>query len=679
MVSMNTRLNIEKLDGNIVQKHGGSKQVGFKQLGPCVKTGVHGESHDHAAMAQRKLKVKQLEGKTNTDCLVNKQVHHGANVGAVIMKTRVPGQEGAEGNAAERYRGGNNMAALGVAAMIEEYAHESLTFKDVVACEIIWGKSKAEIWVTNGLLDEAKEIILGVEIFGTQSGNTLRVSRFRFSNGMSVRILLGGHSTLSLEGAKVSSGYCYLCLDEGGPQSEIPALVEATAYRRRLTIITKKNSKRRWIFKKAPHHETTTILHRESNNLSTSTTITERVSQAVCYDKKHASVATLALPEAPMLVEVSPLTKLPFSYEKHTSAAVVIQTSFRGYLARRALQALKGVVMLQALVRGQNVRKRAKMTLKCMQSLVRVQARVCDQRRKLSSEGSGFQGSVFSESNNDWGSHLVDNNFIAREEHSTHECDTHAFRMEQIQAMLHKTQVAAQKREKDLSRTLIHQIWRSDQNEHGGGHNESEEDWKWDQKHYMDQREPMKTIQIDTCQPCSLSPSWERSRNQRQRLNQNLFSSPVHRSHHPQSPITPSSLPRIKSSVKVHSASPRYLREERRFSLGGSVTPTLHGKPSYMSATASAMARIRPQSAPRQRNMPATDVERKTSARKRLSFNLSEKYNGGGVTDSEVDFKPGSPIHARTERRLSMSSCSKGRIEDEISGPSIGEEKRWFR
>ncbi|GJS01265.1 hypothetical protein Tco_0317773, partial [Tanacetum coccineum] len=41
MASMNTRLNIEKLDGNIVQKHGGSKQVGFKQLGPGIK--VHDE------------------------------------------------------------------------------------------------------------------------------------------------------------------------------------------------------------------------------------------------------------------------------------------------------------------------------------------------------------------------------------------------------------------------------------------------------------------------------------------------------------------------------------------------------------------------------------------------------------------------------------------------------------
>lgn len=55
-----------------------------------------------------------------------------------------------------------------------------------------------------------------MEIFRTQSGNTLRVSSFRFSNGMSVQILLGGHSTLSLEGSlsgnhdeeKKSKGSC---------------------------------------------------------------------------------------------------------------------------------------------------------------------------------------------------------------------------------------------------------------------------------------------------------------------------------------------------------------------------------------------------------------------------------------------------------------------------------------
>ncbi|GJZ61079.1 L-type lectin-domain containing receptor kinase IX.1-like protein [Tanacetum coccineum] len=237
MASMNTRLNIEKLDGNIIQNHEGSKQVGlkqlgskqvkFKQLGPGFETGFHGVqdeirvwfevelqgaqgnratedfwvSNDDVVVAQRQLEDKQLEEKTNTDCLVNKQVHHGANVGAFIMKTRVPGQEGTEGNAAERYRGDSNMAALGVAGVIEEYAHESLTFRDAVAYEAKQCDNNIYYWkYAPGLVVEAKEVILGMEMFRTQSGNTLRVTRFRFSNGMSIQILLGGHSTLSLEG-----------------------------------------------------------------------------------------------------------------------------------------------------------------------------------------------------------------------------------------------------------------------------------------------------------------------------------------------------------------------------------------------------------------------------------------------------------------------------------------------
>nr|GEV03150.1 zinc finger, CCHC-type [Tanacetum cinerariifolium] len=93
MAIMNTKLNIEKLNGNNVQKHRGSKQVGlkqlgskqvgfkqlgvkqvgFKQLGLNVETGVHEVSNDDTAVAQRRLEDKQPEEKTNTDCLVKEQ------------------------------------------------------------------------------------------------------------------------------------------------------------------------------------------------------------------------------------------------------------------------------------------------------------------------------------------------------------------------------------------------------------------------------------------------------------------------------------------------------------------------------------------------------------------------------------------------------------------------------
>nr|GEW28605.1 zinc finger, CCHC-type [Tanacetum cinerariifolium] len=70
-------------------------------------------SNDDTAVAQRRLKDKQPEEKTNMDCLVKEQkkVHHGIKIGANITITGMPGQEGAEGNVAEKKKVNESMEA----------------------------------------------------------------------------------------------------------------------------------------------------------------------------------------------------------------------------------------------------------------------------------------------------------------------------------------------------------------------------------------------------------------------------------------------------------------------------------------------------------------------------------------------------------------------------------------
>ncbi|EAY75778.1 hypothetical protein OsI_03694 [Oryza sativa Indica Group] len=59
---------------------------------------------------------------------------------------------------------------------------------------------------------------------------------------------------------------------------------------------------------------------------------------------------------------------------RREKAAMVIQKAYRGYLARKALRALRSLVKLQALVRGYLVRKQAATTLHRLQALMRLQA-----------------------------------------------------------------------------------------------------------------------------------------------------------------------------------------------------------------------------------------------------------------------------------------------------------------
>lgn len=218
-----------------------------------------------------------------------------------------------------------------------------------------------------------------------------------------------------------------------------------------------------------------------------------------------------------------------------------------------------------------------------------------------------------------------------------------------------------------------------------------------------DNRDHIKTLEIDMPRPCSYSaPTLQKSQSQNHQQKQaRLYSiaSPIHRAQQSfslhQSPVTPS--PHKTKPLQVRSASPRYLKEERSYS--AAVTPNLSSTycinnglsryatgtsgatatdtmPNYMAATESAKARARSQSAPSQRSS-ISKREHGGSVKKRLCYPAPQLHYSVGTACNvssqnlgSISFKSPHGGYYGMERLSNYSSCYTLSFGGEIS-PSL--------
>ncbi|XP_072984865.1 protein IQ-DOMAIN 3-like [Typha latifolia] len=175
----------------------------------------------------------------------------------------------------------------------------------------------------------------------------------------------------------------------------------------------------------------------------------ERSKHAYSVAQATAAAAEAAVASAQAAAEVFRLTtSTNFSGKSREEiAAIKIQTAFRGYLARRALQALRGLVRLKSLICGDSVKRQATSTLHCMQTVARIQSQIRARRLRMSEESQALQRQLLLKNEKELDSMGDD-------------WDDSLQSREKIEASLVSRQEAAIRRERAMAYAFSHQ-WKS--------------------------------------------------------------------------------------------------------------------------------------------------------------------------------------------------------------------------
>nr|GLL47776.1 protein IQ-DOMAIN 14 [Ipomoea trifida] len=138
-------------------------------------------------------------------------------------------------------------------------------------------------------------------------------------------------------------------------------------------------------------------------------------------------------------------------------SATTIQAAFRGYMARRSFRALRGLVRLQGVVRGNNVKKQTVNAMKQMQLLVRVQTQIQSRRIQML-ENQALQSQALK---NDKDGESTLSKWTQLTEAGNHEnWDDSTLTKDEIEERWRRKVEAVIKRERAMAYAYSHQLWK---------------------------------------------------------------------------------------------------------------------------------------------------------------------------------------------------------------------------
>ncbi|KAI0510670.1 hypothetical protein KFK09_011279 [Dendrobium nobile] len=360
-------------------------------------------------------------------------------------------------------------------------------------------------------------------------------------------------------------------------------------------------------------------------------------------------------------------------------SATTIQAAYRGYMARKSYKALKGLLRLQNMMKGQSIKRQTMNTMRSMQLLVRIQTQIHAGRLRMIENQNIHQNQISWRSSKETFSSLSKwnaTNQLDREAYN--EWDDSMLTKEERDANLKRKVEAVMKRERALAYAHSHQLLTTTPKIAHATHTDARSGgapvwWNW-----LDRQNPSVSHHANTPAPPTPRPSSAAT------TAGAAHHRPSSRSKQPKTPFD-GYTPKFSRSLHTHNSSNRWqaihlrpaLRDDDSLTscppftaqLAPSVTSAA-AIPNYMAPTVSAKAKVR---------ATAMDSGGGAKESKRFSFALSQSIGSLRLFSAMKKAAPVVPTAKKAGgKHRSMLSVGQLSVDSTVSLPA-GLGKRPFK